>query len=100
MSQLRLVKDQLLSQGTNHFVILSSSGDVLECSGDFENKVKQLLAYTIIQQCSALIEPGETLKRVTMSFDDVVYIATTVVDSEGRYGLVAKRPATAAVEIA
>lgn len=94
MSQLMIVKDQLLSQGINHFVVLSSSGQVVEYSGDFENQEKQILAYAIIQQCSALLSQGETMKRVTMRFEDVVYVATTVEDNKTIYGVVAKRPAT------
>lgn len=94
MSQLSIVKDQMLSQGINHFVVLSSSGHVVEYSGDFENKEKQVLAYAIIQQCSALTTPGEAMKRVTMKFEDIVYVATTVEDNKTVYGVVAKRPIT------
>ncbi|TPP46698.1 FHA domain family protein [Leishmania donovani] len=90
MSQLSIVKDQLLSKGINHFVVLSSSGQVVEYSGDFEIKEKQVLAYAIIQQCSALFAKGESMKRVTMKFDDVLYVATTVQDSAMVYGVVAK----------
>ncbi|CAJ08155.1 conserved hypothetical protein [Leishmania major strain Friedlin] len=96
MSQLSIVKDQLLSKGINHFVVLSSSGQVVEYSGDFENKEKQVLAYAILQQCSALLAKGELMKRVTMKFDDVLYVATTVQDSATVYGVVAKRPTNGA----
>lgn len=96
MSQWTVVKDQLLSQGENHFVFISASGDVLACSGDFENSEKQMLANSIIQQCSALMGPEEKLKRVTMAFADYVYIATTLADTQGRYGVVVKRSAEAA----
>ncbi|KPA82559.1 hypothetical protein ABB37_03594 [Leptomonas pyrrhocoris] len=94
MSQLSIVKDQMLSQGINHFVVLSSSGQVVEYSGDFENKEKQVLAYAIIQQCSALTVPGEAMKRTTMKFEDILYVATTVEDDKMVYGVVAKRPLT------
>ncbi|KAG5494155.1 hypothetical protein JKF63_01990 [Porcisia hertigi] len=96
MSQLWIVKDQLLSQGINHFVVLSGSGQVVEYSGDFENKEKQVLAYAILQRCSGLFAKGELMKRVTMKFEDVLYVATTVQDSDAVYGVVAKRPTSAA----
>ncbi|KAG5468067.1 hypothetical protein LSCM4_01156 [Leishmania orientalis] len=96
MSQLSIVKDQLLSKGINHFVVLSSSGQVVEYSGDFENKEKQILAYAILQQCSALLAKGELMKRVTMKFEDVLYVATTVQDSATVYGVLAKRPTNGA----
>lgn len=91
MSQITFVKDQLLGQGVNHYVILSSCGDVLEYSGDFESREKQALAYAIVQQCTALLNPGETMKRVSMAFEDVVYIATTVVENQSVFGVVIKR---------
>lgn len=97
MSQLSLVKDQLLSQGANHFVMFSSSGRVLSCSGDFDNREKQQLANTILQQCAALMQPEEKLKRISMTFADAVYVATTIVDGQNRYGVVVKRPAEAAL---
>ncbi|KAG5468474.1 hypothetical protein LSCM1_02454 [Leishmania martiniquensis] len=96
MSQLSIVKDQLLSKGINHFVVLSSSGQVVEYSGDFENPEKQVLAYAILQQCSALLSKGESMKRVNMKFEDVVYVATAVQDSATVYGVVVRRPASAA----
>lgn len=96
MSQLSIVKDQLLSQGINNFVVLSSSGRVVEYSGDFAVEEKQVLAYAILQQCSALFAEGEWMKRVTMKFEDVVYVATTVQDSKTVYGVVAKRPTNTA----
>ncbi|GET92494.1 hypothetical protein, conserved [Leishmania tarentolae] len=95
MSQLSIVKDQLLSKGINHFVVLSSSGQVVEYSGDFENKEKQVLAYAILQQCSVLLK-GESMKRITMMFEDVFYVATTVQDNATVYGVVAKRPTNGA----
>lgn len=96
MSRINL-KDQLLSQGVNHFAIISGTGQVIEYSGDFENKEKQLIAYAIVEQCAALLGPGETLKRVTMVFDDVVYTATTVADVKGTISVVTKRPASTAL---
>jgi len=95
MSQLMIVKDQLLSQGISHFVVLSNSGQVVEYSGDFESPEKQALAYAIMQQCSTLLSPGESMKRMTMRFEDVIYVATTVMGNDTPYGVVAKRPATA-----
>ncbi|KAK7197108.1 hypothetical protein NESM_000655900 [Novymonas esmeraldas] len=93
MSQLSIVKDQLLSQGINHFVVLASSGRVVEYSGDFENKEKQVLAHAILQQCTTLFQEGESMRRVTMRFEDVLYVATVVYDNKTVYGVIAKRPA-------
>ncbi|KEG15457.1 hypothetical protein DQ04_00071250 [Trypanosoma grayi] len=97
MSQASWVKDQLLNQGANHFVIFSSLGQVLESSGDFQDQEKQLLAYTIVQQASALLKSGETLKRISMTFDDVVYIATTITTHGENLGIFVKRPAADAL---
>lgn len=96
MSQLSFVKDQLLGQGLNHFVIIAASGEVVEYSGDFENKEKQRLAYTIVQQCAPLLKPREQLRRVIMSFDEVTYVATTATDDDGVYSVIVKRPVNSA----
>ncbi|CCW59882.1 unnamed protein product [Phytomonas sp. EM1] len=98
MNQAALVKDQLLSQGANHFVILSPIGTVLEHGGDFDNPMKQRLAHAIIQKCAHLLEPGESFKRVSMTMEEVVYTATTVSDGQGgTLGILVKRPASVAL---
>ncbi|ESL06000.1 hypothetical protein TRSC58_06333 [Trypanosoma rangeli SC58] len=93
MSQASWVKDQFLNRGVNHFVIFSSLGQVMTSSGDFEDEEKQQLAYTIVQQASTLLRSEETVKRLSMTFDDVVYIATTIAGQGGNFGVVVKRNA-------
>ncbi|CCW67144.1 unnamed protein product [Phytomonas sp. Hart1] len=98
MNQVALVKDQILSQGANHFVILSMTGEVLEHGGDFDNPLKQRLAHTIVQKCAHLLQPGESFKRVSMTMEEVVYTATTVDDGHGgTLGILVKRPANVAL---
>ncbi|CAD2214767.1 hypothetical protein AGDE_02901 [Angomonas deanei] len=91
-TQLNSIKEELLSQGVNHFAFISEVGEVLECCGEFESKDKLQLAYTIAQQTRSLLSAGETLKRVTMTFDEVVYIVVTAVQEGVTYTVVARRP--------
>ncbi|ORC93833.1 uncharacterized protein TM35_000017100 [Trypanosoma theileri] len=93
MNQTGWVKDRLLNQGANHFVIFSSLGHVLESSGDFQDEENQKLAFTIMQQSSQVLKSGESLRRITMTFDDVVYIATTITGQGENLGVFVKRPA-------
>ncbi|KAF8276755.1 hypothetical protein TcCL_Unassigned07023 [Trypanosoma cruzi] len=93
MRQTGWVKDQFLNRGVNHFVVFSSLGRVMESSGDFEDEEKQQLAYTILQQTSTLLRSGESVKRLSMTFDDFVYIATTIAGEGENLGVVLKRNA-------
>lgn len=91
MSHLKTVKDELIGQGIDHFIIFSSDGDVKECKGDFVHPEKQLLSYTIMQQSSLLLSAkSETLRKITMSLDTVQYTATTVQQDDEVYGVVTK----------
>ncbi|CBH10321.1 hypothetical protein, conserved [Trypanosoma brucei gambiense DAL972] len=98
MSQASLLKDRLLNQGANHFVIFTSVGEVLEWSGDFQNEEKRLLAYTVAQQASTLLRPGEELKRISMVFDNVAYVTTTIAGPNEHFGIVVKRAVSDALE--
>jgi hypothetical protein len=90
------IRDQLLSQSNSNFVIFSPSGQVMEQSGEFtDNKVKCEAACSMLQQCSALLKPHEKLKRVTVTFEDAVYVASVTQVSGKPYGVVVKRAAVA-----
>eukprot|EP00796_Vickermania_ingenoplastis_P004427 gene4427-3226_t len=76
MTQAKSVSEHLLSQGTNNFVILSSSGDVIESCGDFSNAQKQTVAAALLVQIPSTLRDGETVRRVSMTFPNAVYVAT------------------------
>lgn len=91
MAQISALKDQLLSLAVNNFIIISSTGEVVECSGDFTDTNKQQLAHTVLQQCYCVLEPGEELKRASFCIDDVAYITITVKDDDKLYGVLIKK---------
>mmetsp|Transcript_40897 Transcript_40897/g.47549 ORF Transcript_40897/g.47549 Transcript_40897/m.47549 type:complete len:112 (-) Transcript_40897:40-375(-) len=87
------LKDQLLSQNVDDFVIFTPSGDVAEKSGDFAASAQKCSsAYLVIQQSSGLLKPQEKLKRITVTFEDAVYVATVTLLQGKPYGIVIKRP--------
>ena len=91
------IRDQLLSHGNSTFVIFSSSGQVMEQSGEFtDNKTKCDAACTMLQQCAALLKAQEKLKRVTVTFEDAVYVASVTQVNAKPYGVVVKRAAVVA----
>lgn len=97
MTQVKGICEQLWSQGIHHFVVLSSSGDALQSSGDFADPQKQVLAASILLHLSALVQPNETCHRLTMTFQNAVYVATTF-NGENEYdtfGVVVKHPVVA-----
>lgn len=94
MTQVKGICEQLWSQGIHHFVVLSSSGAALQSSGDFSDPQKQVLAASILLHLSALVQPNETCQRLTMTFPNAVYVATTF-SGENEYdtfGVVVKHP--------
>lgn len=77
MTQPAAVCEQLWDQGLHHFVILTSSGKAEAFSGDFEDTRMQKLGAAIFFHAAALLKPEESFKRITMKFDNTVYIAST-----------------------
>ncbi|KAG8349120.1 hypothetical protein ERJ75_000714500 [Trypanosoma vivax] len=99
MGKVDRLKDLLLNKGANHFAIFSSVGDVLECSGDFKDEEKQHLAYSVMQQATTLLRPGETLGRISMALDGVVYLASVVLEQGEHFGVLVKRTPADAISI-
>lgn len=92
MSTVAALKEQLLSQNVADFVIFTPIGEVVEKSGDFAASAhKCQSAYLIVQQCSGLMKAQEKLKRITVTFDDAVYVATVTTLSGKPHGVVVKR---------
>jgi hypothetical protein len=92
MSTVAALKEQLLSQIVADFVIFTPVGEVVERSGDFAASAQKCQsAYLVIQQCSGLMRAQEKLKRVTVTFDDAVYVATVATLSGKPHGVVVKR---------
>lgn len=101
MSTCSALKEQLLSQDVDDFVIFTPTGEVVEKSGEFvASQQKCNSAFLIVQQCSGLLKPQEKLKRITVTFDDAVYVATVTVLQGKPHGVVVKRRVAAAAAAA
>lgn len=96
MTQVNGVREQLWSQGIHHFVILSSSGTVYQSSGDFTTPQKQRVAAALLQQIPYALRDGEKFQRISMTFDNVVYVATLLSGEkeDDALGVVVKYPIT------
>lgn len=95
MSLVQQVCDQLLSRSIYSFIILSSSGDVLECSGDFKSPQKQKIAAAILHQIpyTLRMQNGEKYRRAVMALENIAYIATEFSNESESIGVVLKHPA-------
>jgi hypothetical protein len=87
------LREQLVQQNTEHYVIFTPAGQVVDKAGDFNSSAEKCeTAYSIVQQCGALLKPQEKLKKVTMCFDDAMYVATVTLINSKPFGVVVKRP--------
>ena len=85
------IRDALAAQSISNFAIISPSGQKMDASGDFTSDKIDSCAQ-ILQHTAALLQgSNEKLKRVTISFDDAVYIATVTIVAGKPYGVVVKR---------
>lgn len=99
MTQVKGISEQLWSQGINHFIILSSSGEALQFSGDFSSAQKQIIAASILAELNVLIQKKENFQRISMAFDDAIYVATTFggENESESFGVVVKHPVSSSI---
>ncbi len=88
------VKERLLKDGHQDFVIVGPDGPACAASGAFVDCAEKCrAAYAIVQQASSLLRQGEKLKRVTVRFAEDAFIASIIVIQGKSYGVVVQRPA-------
>ncbi len=99
IASVAALKQQLAKLGHADFVIIGPDGTVADAAGSFvDNVAKCRAAYSVVQQASSIMRPGEKLKRVTVTFTEYTFVAS-VCSIQGRsFGVVVQHQQSAAAQ--
>ena len=85
------LKDLLVNEGHQDLVIFNSNGSVEETAGAFADANMCEAAVACIQHTATVMKTGEKLKRVTISFEDAVYVGTVTSIGGKNFGVMLRQ---------
>ena len=85
------LKELLISEGHQDLVIFNSNGVVEETAGAFSDANMCEAAVACIQHTATIMKSGEKLKRITIGFEDAVYVGTVTPVGNKTYGVMLRQ---------
>lgn len=86
------LREQLMSAGHEDLVIFSPDGTIVEREGVFkDDDARCNAAHAALQSTSMVLKGGEKLKRITVTFDDAIFVGTVATIASKPFGVFIRR---------